>query len=191
MSLVTLSSCVRRSTIAEDHALPDLKTILSAKSPLTLAGVPAGFQPALLADLARAAAHNGKGARAVFIAPDDAAMRAVAATAAFFAPELEVISFPAWDCLPYDRASPTLRIMAERIAALWRLQKPAKTPQLVLTTANAATQRVLTPFRIRQLVATLEPGARIDRDDRARLLQANGYVRTETVHDQGEYAVRT
>ena len=165
--------------------MPDLKTILTAKTPLTLSGVPAGFQPSLLADLARAA----KG-RAVFIAPDDAAMRAVAATAPFFAPELEVIVFPAWDCLPYDRASPTLRIMAERIAALYRLQRPAKGPQLVLTTANAATQRVLTPFRIRQLVATLEPGARIDRDDLAKLLQANGYVRTETVHDQGEYAVR-
>ena len=113
--------------------MPDLKTILSATTPLTLAGVPAGFQPSLLADLARAAAHSGKGGRAVFVAPDDAAMRAVAATAAFFAPELEVISFPAWDCLPYDRASPTLRIMAERIAALWQLQRPKKTPQLVLT----------------------------------------------------------
>ena len=66
-----------------------------------------------VADLARAA----KG-RAVFIAPDDAAMRAVAATAPFFAPELEVIVFPAWDCLSYDRASPTLRVMAERLAAL-------------------------------------------------------------------------
>ena len=165
--------------------MPDLKTILSAQKPLTLAGVPTGFQPALLADLARAA----KG-RAVFVAPDEAAMRAIAATAAFFAPELDVISFPAWDCLPYDRASPTLRIMAERIAALHALQQQAKTSQLILTTANAAAQRVLTPFRIRQLVATLKPKEKIGRDRLARLLHANGYVRTDTVHDQGEYAVR-
>ena len=117
-------------------------------------------------------------------------MRAVAATAAFFAPELEVVQFPAWDCLPYDRASPTLRVMAERIGALHRMQAKPKTPQLVLTTVNAATQRVLTPFRIRQLVASLAPGERIGRDDLATLLQSNGYVRTDTVHDQGEYAVR-
>ena len=32
--------------------MPDLKTILAAKSPLTLAGVPNGFLPVLLADLA-------------------------------------------------------------------------------------------------------------------------------------------
>jgi transcription-repair coupling factor (superfamily II helicase) len=165
--------------------MPDLKTLLSATRPLTLSGVPTGFMPSMLADLARAA-----GGRAVFVAPDEAAMRAVAATAPFFAPELEVIQFPAWDCLPYDRASPTLRVMAERIAALHRLQTRGKAPQLILTTANAATQRVLTPFRIRQLVATLKPGERIDREKLATLLQANGYVRTDTVHDAGEYAVR-
>ena len=165
--------------------LPELKTIVGARSPLTLAGVPAGFQPSLLADLARAATT-----RAVFIAADDSAMRAIAATAPRFAPEIEVISFPAWDCLPYDRASPTLRIMAERIAALYHLQARPKGPQLVITTANAVTQRVLTPFRIRQLVARLAPGERVGRDTLASLLQANGYVRTETVHEHGEYAVR-
>ena len=165
--------------------MPDLKTILSATVPLTLSGVPAGFLPSLLADLARAAP-----ARAVFVASDEAQMRSLAATAPFFAPELEVVQVPAWDCLPYDRASPTLRVMAERIGALHRLQAKPLGPQLVLTTVNAATQRTLTPFRLRQLVATLKPGERIGRDRLAALLQANGYVRTDTVHDQGEYAVR-
>ena len=165
--------------------MPDLKTILSASTPLTLSGVPAGFQPWLLADLARAAP-----VRAVFIAADEAAMRAIAGTAPAFAPELEVLTFPAWDCLPYDRASPTLRVMAERMATLHRLQAKPKAPQLLLTTVNAVSQRTLTPFRIRQLVARLAPGERIGRDRLAELLSANGYVRTETVHDAGEFAVR-
>ncbi|QQV76235.1 transcription-repair coupling factor [Sphingomonas aliaeris] len=165
--------------------MPDLKKILSATTPITLSGVPAGFEPWLLADLARAAAT-----RAVFIAPDEAAMRSVAATAQVFAPELEVIAFPAWDCLPYDRASPTLHVMAERMATLHRLQQPTKAPQLLVTTANSAAQRTLTPFRIRQLVTRLAPKARIDRDRLATMLQANGYVRVETVHDSGEFAVR-
>ncbi|NTS64196.1 transcription-repair coupling factor [Sphingomonas sp. HHU CXW] len=165
--------------------MPELNTILDATVPLTLSGVPSGFLPSLLADIARSA-HL----RAVYVAADEAQMRAVAATATWFAPELEIVQLPAWDCLPYDRASPTLRIMAERIGALHRLQAKPKGPQLVLTTVNAATQRTLTPFRIRQLVAELKPGARIDRDKLAALLQANGYVRTDTVHDQGEYAVR-
>ena len=165
--------------------MPDLSTILKAAAPLTLSGVPAGFLPVLLADLARAAPT-----RAVFVAPDEAQMRAIAAAATFFAPELEVVQLRAWDCLPFDRASPTLRIMAERIGALHRLQHKPGAAQLVLTTVNAMTQRTLTPFRIRQLVAELKPGARLGIEKLGALLQANGYVRTDTVHDQGEYAVR-
>ena len=91
--------------------MSDLARILSAKAPLTLSSIARGAQPLVMADLARTA----KG-RAVFVAPDDAAMRAVADAAAFFALELDIIEFPAWDCLPYDRASPALSLSARRLA---------------------------------------------------------------------------
>ena len=165
--------------------MTDLQKILKAGRPMTLAGIPAGFLPWLSADLARAA----KG-RAVVIAPDEAAMRALADAAHYFAPELETLTFPAWDCLPYDRASPSLRSTSERLATLHALQRKASGPQLLVTTVNAALQRTLTPFRVRQLVARLAPGERIDRDRLSALLQANGYGRTETVRDPGEFAVR-
>ncbi|MGH6787630.1 MAG: transcription-repair coupling factor [Novosphingobium sp.] len=166
--------------------MPDLSRILAAKTPLTLAAVARGAQPLVLADLARAA----KGARAVFVAPDDAAMRGIADSAAFFAPELEVIEFPAWDCLPYDRASPALAVSARRLAALHRLQADADGPQLLVTTANALLQRTLTPFRIRESVRLLKPGMEIGRESLIGLLQRQGYSRTDTVVDAGEYAVR-
>ncbi len=165
--------------------MPDLNKILSAKTPLTLSGLARGAQPLVLADLARAA----KG-RAVFIAADEAAMQAVADTAAFFAPELDVITFPSWDCLPYDRASPALSISARRLAALYRLQAKAEAPQLLVTTINAVLQRVLTPFRIRGSVKLLKPGMEIGRESLIGLLQRQGYSRTDTVVDAGEYAVR-
>ncbi len=168
----------------------DLQKILDASEPLTLAGAPTGFLPWLAADLARASAQKTKGGRCVFICPDEAEMRALADAARYFAPEIEVLSFPAWDCLPYDRASPSLRVQSERLGTLHALQRKAVGPQLLVTTVNAATQRTLTPFRLRQLAATLAPGERIDRDALAQLLQANGYVRTDTVHEAGEFAVR-
>ncbi len=166
----------------------DFQRILQAQQPLTLAGAPAGFLPWLAADLARAAASRS--GRVVFVMPDEAAMRAIADAAVYFAPELEVLTFPAWDCLPYDRASPSLRSTSERLATLHALQAKRTGPQLLVTTVNAALQRTLTPFRIRQLVARLAPGERIDRDQLAGILTANGYVRVETVHDAGEFAVR-
>src|SRR3546814_8235837 len=91
-------------------------------------------------------------------------MQAIADAAPFFAPDLTVHRFPAWDCLPYDRAGPSMRISADRLATLSALQAPAKRGELILTTVAAITQRTLTPFRIRQLATTLAAGQRIDRD---------------------------
>ena len=167
-----------------------LPKILKAKSPLALAGVPAGYLPWLATDLARAAHGTGAGGRAVVIVADEAAMRALADTAPLFAPEVQVLSLPAWDCLPYDRASPALRVMAERLSTLQALQATRKGPQLLITTASAATQRMLTPFRIRQLTRRLAEGERIERDKLVEMLVANGYQRTDAVHDAGEFAVR-
>jgi len=168
----------------------DLQRILRASQPLTLSGVPAGFLPWLAADLARAAHGTGQGGRAVVIAADEAAMRALAETAPIFAPDVEVLTLPAWDCLPYDRSSPALRVMAERMATLHALQAPRKGPQLLIVTANAAAQRLVTPFRVRQLTRRLAEGEQVDREALVRLLTANGYQRTDAVHDAGEYAVR-
>ncbi|MCB2074860.1 MAG: transcription-repair coupling factor [Novosphingobium sp.] len=165
--------------------MPDLTRILSATTPLTLAAIARGAQPLVLADLARAAKT-----RAVFIAPDDAAMRAISEAAAFFAPELDVVEFPAWDCLPYDRASPAHSVSARRLSALYRIQSKPAGPQLLVTTINALLQRVQTPFRIRESVRHFRPGMEIGRDSLISLLQRQGYSRADTVADAGEYAVR-
>ena len=156
-----------------------------ASAPLTLARAADGFLPLLLADLARASDK-----RLLYVATDDAAMQAIADAAPFFAPDLAVHRFPAWDCLPYDRAGPSMRVSADRLATLSALQAPAKRGELILTTVAAITQRTLTPFRLRQLATTLAPGQRIDRDALAELLVANGFNRVDTVADQGEFAVR-
>jgi transcription-repair coupling factor (superfamily II helicase) len=167
-----------------------LQHILGSSEPLTLAGVPAGFLPWLAADLARAAHGRSDSSRAVVIAADEAAMRALADTVPLFAPEVEVLTLPAWDCLPYDRASPALRVMAERLSTLNALQQPLEKPQLLLTTANGATERVLTPFRVRQLTRRLAAGERIDREALIGQLTALGYQRVDAVAEHGEFAVR-
>jgi transcription-repair coupling factor (superfamily II helicase) len=163
----------------------DIQRILRAEYPLTLASVPAGFIPLLLADLARGA----KG-MTLYVAPDDAAMRTLADTIPFFAPELEVLQFPAWDCLPYDRASPSTAITSQRMATLAALQSPAISKRILITTIGAVIQRVVTPFRIRQTGAILASGVSISRERLAGLLQANGYFRVDTVAEQGEFALR-
>lgn len=139
----------------------------------------------LLADLTRAAK-----ARTMFIAPDDAAMRAIADTVPYFAPEIEILQLPSWDCLPYDRASPSLAVTAQRMATLQALQQPSKSKQLVLSTIGAVIQKFVTPFRIRQTGERLAEGREISRNRLATLLQSNGYFRVDTVAEAGEFAMR-
>src|SRR5690606_13944387 len=144
--------------------MADLSRILKADRPLTLASVARGAQPLVLADLARAVGRINTGARAVFITPDEQAMRAATDAAHWFAPELQVIECPPWDCLPYDRASPALAVSARRLSALHRLQTGRQGAQLLVTTVNALLQRTLTPFRIREAVRELKPGMTIGRE---------------------------
>jgi transcription-repair coupling factor (superfamily II helicase) len=165
----------------------DARPILAAGRRLTLSGAPRGLLPWLMAELARA---QPLGAQAVFIAEDEPQARALAEAARLFAPELRLILLPAWDCLPYDRASPSARASADRLAALARLARRPTTPRLVVTTLSAAIQRTLTRQRVAGRTRRIEPGTRIDRDQLAALLAANGYVRTDTVVEAGEFAVR-
>ena len=165
--------------------MTDIQRIINSRAPLTLASVPSGFVPLLLADLTRAAR-----ARTLYIAPDDSAMRAIADAVPFFAPELEILQLPAWDCLPYDRASPSVAVTSRRMSTLQALQQPSAKKQLVLTTIGAVIQKYVTPFRIRQTGERLTAGREISRERLASLLQSNGYFRVDTVAEAGEFAIR-
>ena len=81
-------------------------------------GVPSGYDCMVLADLVRA------GRSAIFVLKDDKRIAATIAGLEFFSPEINVIEFPAWDCLPYDRSSPKNDIISKRVAALMELSKP-------------------------------------------------------------------
>ncbi len=104
---------------------------------LTVHGAPEGFDALLLA---RRRAETA--APVLHVARDDARMARMAEALSFFAPNFEVLRFPAWDCLPYDRVSPNPEIVAERVATLTRLAEPAAAPRIVLTTVNALVQKV-------------------------------------------------
>ncbi len=127
----------------------------------------------------------------VHIARDDRRVEAFMAALGFFHPDQAVISFPAWDCVPYDRISPNSDIVARRISALTRLAAgKRKAPTLVLTTVNAVLQRTVTPEFIKGSIKTLAPGQRIDMKRLSERLVASGYIQTGTVMEAGEFAVR-
>ena len=93
--------------------------------PLLLAGVADGAEGLVLADLARAvaAAPTAPAISLVVICRDGPRMATLSRALGFFAPDIEVLEFPAWDCLPYDRASPHAGVVAQRMMTLSRLAR--------------------------------------------------------------------
>jgi len=159
----------------------------AAPGRITIAGAPEGHDAFVLGELALRAPGT-----LLHVCRDDGRMARTAAALAFFQPRLEVIALPAWDCLPYDRVSPNAEIMSRRIDALTRLAEPppAGVRRIVLTTVNAALQRVPPRALFRDRVLKLGRGGHIPLDRLITFLDRNGYSRTDTVREAGEFAVR-
>jgi len=161
---------------------------------LTLAQVADGAEGLVLADLARsiAAKADAPAISLVVICRDGQRMQALSRALGFFGPELEIMEFPAWDCLPYDRVSPHAGVVAQRMTALSRLvrTKGRDKPSVLLTTVNAATQRVPSREFVATHALSVAPGNVVGMASIVEWLELNGYMRASTVREAGEYAVR-
>ncbi len=165
----------------------DFKRISQSPGRLDLAAAPEGFDALVMADLARA-----RGGLCVFVARDTARAPAFAEALRFFAPEIAVLRFPSWDCLPYDRMGPSPAIAAERMATLSRLADgfEAKTPVILVTTAHALLQRLPPRAAVTAAGYRARTGQDVNVADLERYFAVNGYVRASTVAERGEFAVR-
>jgi transcription-repair coupling factor (superfamily II helicase) len=131
------------------------------------------------------------------VAVDDRALDRMAAAFGVLAPDVDTLLFPAWDCLPYDRVGPNGAIAARRIGTLWALAQRLKDgdradgpPLAVLTTFNALLQKVPPPASFQGESFAVEKGSQFDLDAFLSFAAANGYGRTETVMEPGEFAIR-
>ena len=78
------------------------ETAWKTEGRLEIYGAPEGADALAVADAARATNNL-----VLHIARDGTRAAAMAQSLKFFAPDIPVIEYPAWDCLPYDRVSPS------------------------------------------------------------------------------------
>ncbi|AFO87485.1 transcription-repair coupling factor [Phaeobacter inhibens] len=156
-----------------------------AQRAITAGGAPEGFDARLIL---KEAANSD--APVVHVARDDKRMEATRAALAFFAPDMPVISFPGWDCLPYDRVSPNADIAAARMATLAALVHQMPGQFVLLTTLNAATQRVPARQVLKDAAFVAEVDRRIDEEALRGYLTRMGFTKSPTVMEPGDFAVR-
>ncbi|MBI1362672.1 MAG: transcription-repair coupling factor [Proteobacteria bacterium] len=109
--------------------------------------------------------------------------------AAFWAPKLDVLFFPAWDVQPYDRLSADGDIQAARLHTLAALKGGLK-QALIVTTVGAMSTRVPPAGHNAIQTLHLKKGEQYGRDKLVTLLDHLAYRRVSTVMEAGEFAVR-
>ena len=132
----------------------------------------------------------------VYIARDDARMAQMQRALAALDPALEIYLLPAWDCLPYDRVSPHPGIVSQRIETLSALHgiaekgTPAKSKRVVLTTMNSWLQKLPPLSFFAENCLSIEAGQEIAQNHISDFLSRNGFIRTQTVREFGEFSLR-
>ncbi len=166
-----------------------LKKALERGAGLSIGNVLDGYEPFLIAEIARL--RGGK-KPVVFVMRDGNRIADLEDALRFVAPELPVLTLPAWDCLPYDRVGPSSEVAARRLAAMSALVALKKEPHraVVLTTANAMLQRMPPASMLAEESISARVGNRIPMDDIVRVLGRGGFERVATVRERGEFAVR-
>ena len=151
---------------------------------IILGGAPEGFDARLLAR------ELVKGQSVIHVARDDKRAEAMRAALAVMAPEVAVLEFPAWDCLPYDRVSPNPEISARRMATLAVLAEGLAEPVVLLATLTSVTQKVPAREVVRAASFRATVGERVDEAGLKGLLARMGFSPVSTVAEPGDYALR-
>lgn len=106
-----------------------------------------------------------------------------------FVPEDDVALFPGWETLPFERVSPSVETMGQRLKVLWRLGNKDRSPKIIVAGVRALLQK-LGPGSTMVEPIIIRPGIDVDPDRLAAQLVEFGYRREELVEHRGEFARR-
>jgi transcription-repair coupling factor (superfamily II helicase) len=107
---------------------------------------------------------------------------------AFFAPDAPIAHFPDYETLPYEPISPPKDLLADRLAALYRLA--TGDPLKLVVNAQALLNRLPPPDFVLLHSLELATGQEIDRERLTATLVEHGYLRVSQVTEPGEIAIR-
>lgn len=151
----------------------------------TICGVCDGDEAFIIAK----AANNKK--PLLYIAPDGKNLNQTANMLKLLNPDLDVLEFPAWDIVPYDRVSPNSAVIAKRVRTLADILFHDKKKALVVISSIGAVMQFLPPKKIfMNAKKQFKVGGKLDFNAFLHYVSINGYTRVEQVMEAGEYAIR-
>jgi transcription-repair coupling factor (superfamily II helicase) len=135
---------------------------------------------------AAAAGHHGL---VLAVAPDSQTTgRLETELRVFGGPDLDILTFPDWETLPYDAFSPHQDLVSQRLAALYRL--PQRRRGVLVAPVATLMQRLAPRDYLDRYALLLTVGERLNLELFRQRLEAAGYVCVSQVVEHGEFAVR-
>ena len=156
-----------------------------SKNIINLSGVPDGFDANILSNFI-----TEKQKSIIFVARDDKRLDLMRKSLWFFSPNIPILDFPSWDCLPYDRVSPNADVSSARMATLAALSSGFEAPIVLLTTLNAITQYIPNRTIVSNNSFVAIVGRTINVKELRAYFSKMGFVQTPTVTEPGDYAIR-
>lgn len=146
---------------------------------------PAAWWAQALIEPARAAGEEGL----IFVAASERRAEEVGRALRCLAPDLEVLVLEAWDCLPYDRASPSRDVMGRRMAVLSRLDAGSARPTVLILAAESLVQRCPPARVMKGGFLHLACNEHLDRARLESYAAQAGYLFDDRIDEPGEIAI--
>ena len=162
---------------------PALASIAGQKS--ALISIPESARPLILAALA----HSTSRHPIVIAAPTGTAAREIFADMSNFVSPHDIVLFPAWETLPFERVSPSIDTMGKRMEVLWRLRDSSRSPRFVITGVRALLQK-LAPHANNVDPIVVRKSDTYNIDSLCERLVHDGYRRETLVEHRGEFSRR-
>ena len=126
------------------------------------------------------------------ILSDGISVRQVYDVLSYIEPRFDILVFPNWDTVPYDRVSPNTNIVSKRIETLSKisLEPSTKNRRILLTSIGACLQKLPPKNIFFNARKNIKIGDKLNFDEFIHYVSINGYLRVEQVMEAGEYAVR-
>ncbi|RYE16651.1 MAG: hypothetical protein EOP45_17125, partial [Sphingobacteriaceae bacterium] len=124
----------------------------------------------------------------IYVVKDDSNLDNIIKNIKFFT-DVEILPIPSWDCVPYDRSSPSKDVLSERIRSLSRISTN-NNKKIIVTTANSIIQRTIPKEDLIKNSMIINTGDKWSRDSLINNLIKIGLIRNINAIEPGDFAVR-
>lgn len=158
-----------------------------ADKPFSLSSVSEGYEAFALNEIWRQSSVD-----ILFVASDGVSMEQTADMLHYINPRVEILKFPAWDTVPYDRVSPNINVISQRVDVMAQLAfaPQSRKPRVIVASVGAVLQKLPPKKIFLNSMKQVSVGSELNFNDFIHYVSVNGYTRVEQVMEPGEYAVR-